>query len=89
MISLPLTKHCRAYSSIERCAAKEGHVEWTMATASDTNGWLPMTFQKMGVPGAITKDVGSFMKWMARIRQRRGECSQVVSSTERGAPLSP
>ncbi|KAL8874091.1 MAG: hypothetical protein Q9174_000527 [Haloplaca sp. 1 TL-2023] len=87
--STSLTKHSRAYTSIERCSVKEGQVEWTMATASDTNGWLPMTFQKMGVPGAITKDVGSFMKWMARIRQSRGEYSQMAPWTARVATLGP
>ena len=33
-----------------------------MAVASDASGVLPMWAQKMGLPGAITKDVGLFFK---------------------------
>ena len=36
-----------------------------MATASDAKGYLPMWTQKLGVPGAVVKDVGLFMKWTA------------------------
>jgi hypothetical protein len=64
------------YVSIERCKiiknedveAKE-EISWDMATASDAGGWLPMMVQKLGVPGAIVKDVGWFMTFAA---QRRG-----------------
>ncbi|KAL8661826.1 MAG: hypothetical protein Q9202_005252 [Teloschistes flavicans] len=59
-----------AYTSIERCKSKNGHIEWTMATASDAKGWLPMWAQKMGVPGAIVKDVGLFLKWTEQKRAR-------------------
>jgi len=41
-----------------------------MATASDAKGNLPMAVQKMGVPGAVVKDVGFFMKWVGE--RRRG-----------------
>ena len=37
-------------------------VEWMMAVASDASGVLPMWAQKMGLPGAIAKDVGLFLK---------------------------
>ena len=40
-----------------------------MATASDANGSLPMWIQKLGVPAAITKDVGFFMKWITEHRK--------------------
>ena len=43
-------------------------VEWLMAVASDTKGWLPMWMQKLGLPGAIVKDVGLFMKWTEQNR---------------------
>ena len=33
-----------------------------MAVASDASGALPMWAQKMGLPGAIAKDVGLFLK---------------------------
>ena len=65
------------YVSVERCRVlktadgengKVGDVVWDMATASDAKGWLPMAVQKLGVPGAVVKDVGFFMKW---IHERR------------------
>jgi hypothetical protein len=65
------------YVSVERCKvlAQPGHeddgkVVWDMATASDARGWLPMAVQKLGVPGAVAKDVGYFMKWAAGKRAR-------------------
>lgn len=39
-----------------------------MATTSDAKGWLPMWMQKMGIPGAISKDVDFLMDW---IREKR------------------
>ncbi|KAF1984635.1 hypothetical protein K402DRAFT_422834 [Aulographum hederae CBS 113979] len=45
-------------------AAKE--IVWEMVTASDAGGWLPMALQKLGVPGAICKDVGFFLGWVRR-----------------------
>ena len=44
------------------------NIEWTMATASDAKGWLPMWAQKMGVPSAVVKDVGLFIKWVHQKR---------------------
>ncbi|KAL8948686.1 MAG: hypothetical protein Q9222_005154 [Ikaeria aurantiellina] len=53
------------YTSIERCVLRaDNQIEWTMATASNARGWLPMWAQKMGVPGAVVKDVGLLMKWI-------------------------
>ncbi|EXJ96331.1 hypothetical protein A1O1_01457 [Capronia coronata CBS 617.96] len=51
-------------------------IEWIMATASDAKGNLPLWMQKMGVPGAVAKDVGYFMKWIkgvddAEMKSRR------------------
>lgn len=43
---------------------KGGKIEWTMATASDTKGNLPMFVQKPNLPGAVAKDVGFFMGWI-------------------------
>ncbi len=53
----------------EEIAAKK-EITWTMATASDAKGWLPMWMQKLGVPGAVIKDVGLVMKWL---QERRGK----------------
>ncbi len=44
------------------------NIEWIMATASDAKGWLPMWTQKLGVPSAVVKDVGLFIKWVAQHR---------------------
>ncbi|KIX07114.1 uncharacterized protein Z518_05091 [Rhinocladiella mackenziei CBS 650.93] len=52
-----------AVETVRRDLAK-GEVEWIMATASDAKGNLPMCMQKLGIPGAVVKDVGSFMKWI-------------------------
>ena len=59
------------YVSIERVKRLEdGKIWWEMATASDAKGNLPMAVQKMGVPGAVVKDVGFFIKWVGE--RRRG-----------------
>lgn len=59
------------YVSIERVKEQDdGNIMWEMATASDAGGWLPMAIQKMGVPGAVVKDVGFFMKWAADRRKQ-------------------
>ena len=53
------------YSAVETAyIATDGQIDWTMATASDAKGNLPMFAQKMGIPGAIAKDVGFFMDWI-------------------------
>lgn len=59
------------YTSVERARVTEGEVEWVMATASDAGGSLPMWAQKIGVPGAVVKDVGLFMKWVGDNRKKR------------------
>lgn len=60
------------YCSIERAEVVEdgGKVRWEMATASDAKGVLPMWAQKLGVPGAVVKDVGLFIEWTGK---RRGD----------------
>lgn len=59
------------YCSIERGELVDGggRVKWQMATASDAKGILPMSVQKMAVPGAVVKDVGLFIGWTAKRRQ--------------------
>ena len=58
------------YTSVERVYEQDdGKIMWEMATASDARGFLPMAMQKLGVPGAIVKDVGFFMKWIAECRK--------------------
>ena len=67
-----LTDMCRVYTSIERCyKLPDGQIDWIMATASDAKGWLPMWMQKIGVPGAVVKDVGLLMKWVSGRRASR------------------
>lgn len=57
------------YVSVERVHEQDdGNVNWEMAVASDAGGFLPMALQKMGLPGAISKDVGLFMKQAAEKR---------------------
>ena len=58
------------YTSIERGELLDdgAKLKWQMATASDAKGVLPMWAQKMGVPGAVVKDVGLFVKWCAERR---------------------
>lgn len=58
------------YVSVERCELEtSGHVKWVMATASDAKGNLPMWMQKMGVPGAVAKDVGLVVEWLDKNRK--------------------
>lgn len=61
------------YVSIERGElVDEGkNVKWQMGTASDAGGNLPMWAQKLGVPGAVVKDVGLFMQYCED--QRKGK----------------
>lgn len=56
------------YVSIERVEKQGDKIEWQMATASDAKGNLPMWAQKMGVPGAVVKDVGLFLDWTGKNR---------------------
>ena len=50
-------------------AGKSGEIEWTMATASDAKGNLPMWVQKMSMPGAVPKDVSYFMDWIPSVSE--------------------
>ncbi|MCJ1247446.1 hypothetical protein MMC30_004660 [Trapelia coarctata] len=53
------------YTSVEKCTfLPDLNIQWVMATASDAKGWLPMWMQKLGVPGAVMKDVGLFVDWV-------------------------
>lgn len=56
------------------------NIEWIMATASDAKGWLPMWAQKLGVPGAIVKDVGLFVKWVLGRRSSGSDCEPASGS---------
>lgn len=59
------------YTSVERVKDQaDGGIMWEMATASDAKGWLPMSVQKMGVPGAVVKDVGLLVGWVAERRKQ-------------------
>jgi Protein of unknown function (DUF3074) len=52
---------------LEKDADGKEVIDWTMATASDTRGNLPMVFQKMALPGAVVKDVGFFLRWIRKV----------------------
>jgi len=56
------------YSSVEYVYATDGGIAWEMATASDAKGALPMSVQKLGITGAIVKDVGLFLSWVNQKR---------------------
>jgi hypothetical protein len=59
-----------AYTSVERVHQHDsGKVVWEMYTASDAKGALPMSVQKLGIVGAIVKDVGLFLTWVAKNRK--------------------
>lgn len=56
------------YSAVETAYIDaDGQIDWTMATASNAKGNLPMFAQKMGIPGAIAKDVGYFLNWIPTV----------------------
>ncbi|KAI9663458.1 MAG: hypothetical protein M1831_002467 [Alyxoria varia] len=58
------------YTSIERVKDQDdGHMMWEMAVASDAGGFLPMPVQKVSIPGAVAKDVGLVMDYLAKRRQ--------------------
>lgn len=59
------------YCSIERGELLEdgAKVKWQMGTASDAGGSLPMWMQKLGIGGAVVKDVGLFMDWCEKRRK--------------------
>jgi hypothetical protein len=62
------------YSAVETAYLDaDGQIDWTMATASDAKGNLPMFAQKMGIPAAIAKDVGFFLNWIPTV-----DSSQIV-----------
>ncbi|KAJ9617825.1 uncharacterized protein PV06_06224 [Exophiala oligosperma] len=61
-----------AYTAVEvvRRHRETQEIEWIMATASDARGNLPMWMQKLGIPGAIAKDVGYFLKWIKDVDEK-------------------
>ncbi|KAI9717329.1 MAG: hypothetical protein M1812_004856 [Candelaria pacifica] len=57
------------YTSIERVKTNSDQsIEWMMTVSSDANGSLPMSMQKLALPGEIAKDVGFFLKWIGETR---------------------
>ena len=63
------TETGEAQGAREKHGETNGQIEWTMALASDARGVLPMALQNRALPGAISGDVGLFVKW---IRNRDG-----------------
>lgn len=52
------------YVSVERvCEVQGGGVEWRMATSSDAGGNIPRFITNQSLPGSISEDVPSFLKW--------------------------
>jgi hypothetical protein len=72
-----------AYAAVEtvRRNRDKGEIEWCMATASDAKGNLPMWAQKLGLPGAVVKDVGNFIKWVRTVDESEIECVQLGGNT--------
>ncbi|KAL1595858.1 hypothetical protein SLS60_009548 [Paraconiothyrium brasiliense] len=64
------------YVSLEKIAKveKDGKMvsKWEMTTDSDAEGSLPMGLQKLGVPGAIVKDVPLAIEYIIMKRAGRG-----------------
>lgn len=62
------------------------HIEWTMATASSAGGMIPKRVQRSwrlgGVPRAVVADVGLFIGWVARERERVREREREVQNRE-------
>ncbi|OXV06211.1 hypothetical protein Egran_06022 [Elaphomyces granulatus] len=62
------------------------HIEWTMATASSAGGMIPKRVQRSwrlgGVPRAVVADVGLFIGWVARERERVRERERGVQKQE-------
>lgn len=83
------------YVSVERVrAAANDKIMWEMATASDAKGFLPMALQKMGVPGAVVKDVGLFIGWTCQRRREEGDAlvdgaEDVTTGTTTEVPANP
>ncbi|KAF4984168.1 hypothetical protein FZEAL_566 [Fusarium zealandicum] len=71
-----------AYTSIERVRELEdGSIEWVMGTTSDAGGMVPMWAQKMGLSGQIAKDVGFFMQWIGKEREK-GKDAEIIGDLE-------
>lgn len=94
--SVTLGQYCAVervhrYSKQTTHQGRDGHVhshgddgeeiEWVMATASHTRGSIPMTFQRMGVPGGVAKDVGLFLKWIRKVSDEDIAAQKVGTST--------
>lgn len=60
------------YVSLEKIAKVEKNgktlARWEMATDSDAEGSLPMSVQKLGLPGAIVKDVPLAIEYIIKKR---------------------
>ncbi|KAM0341351.1 hypothetical protein ACHAPU_010094 [Fusarium lateritium] len=71
-----------AYTSIERVRELDsGSLEWIMGTASDAGGLVPMWAQKLGLAGAIAKDVSFFMEWVGKERLK-GKDAEVIGDLQ-------
>ncbi|KAK5075674.1 hypothetical protein LTR70_010022 [Exophiala xenobiotica] len=58
-------------------------IEWIMATASHARGNIPMAMQRLGIPGAVAKDVGLFLKWIHKVPDEQIRSQGVGTSTAR------
>ena len=96
--SVTLGEYCAVervhkYAKATKHEDREGHVhshgdvgeeiEWIMATSSHTRGNLPVVMQRMGVPGAVAKDVGLFLKWIHKVSDGEVKGQGVGTSTAR------
>ncbi|CAH6719189.1 hypothetical protein CLIB1444_02S02916 [[Candida] jaroonii] len=52
------------YTSIEHIKIMDGELNWVMCTASTPGGLIPNWVSRMSIPGAISKDVPSFLNYI-------------------------
>ncbi|OJD14059.1 hypothetical protein AJ78_05565 [Emergomyces pasteurianus Ep9510] len=78
-ISLPKGAIQAKYVSVEQVrilpeagdSAVPGKIEWIMATSANAGGLIPGFLQHSGIPTAIVKDVGRFLKWVDERRANK------------------
>ncbi|KAJ9651540.1 hypothetical protein H2198_009183 [Neophaeococcomyces mojaviensis] len=73
--------HSSAEGKVHSHTGDGEDIEWIMATASNTRGNIPIVMQRMGIPGAIAKDVGLFLKWIHNVPEEEVRTQQPGTST--------
>ncbi|KAF2259832.1 hypothetical protein CC78DRAFT_51114 [Lojkania enalia] len=78
------------YTSVENMYAnnRRGELVWSMATASDARGRLPLWAQNRAIPSKIAKDVRFVLKYMVNI-ENRNEWDDSADKEEDASPDDP